>query len=125
MEFTLCPDPATLSAIFNSHLSSTSRVATWLLALQPYGFIVTHIKGEENEVADKLARIAWAVAKPIAVEIIQHAGELEFDRNAEEECDSDIDEEEEERIQDDSLGQGEVVLLGIKMLREDQKGDTD
>ena len=33
-------------------LSSTSRVAKWLLALQPFRFTVTHIKIEENVAVD-------------------------------------------------------------------------
>ena len=42
------------SAIFNSHLSSRSRVAKCLLALHPYRFRVMQITGEENVAADKL-----------------------------------------------------------------------
>ena len=65
------------------------------------------------------------MATPKAVEIIQLALEIEIDSMVEEECDFDIEEEGEESIQDDHLELGEGVLLGIKMVREHQKGLTD
>ena len=83
------------------------------------------MKGEENVVADKFARIPWPVATPKAVEIIQLAGELELDIDAEEESDSDTEEEGEECIQEDNLLHGEVDLHGIEMMKEHQKGYTD
>ena len=85
--FTLRTDHAALSAIFNSPMSSTSRVAKWLLALYPFRFTVPHIKGQENVAADRLSRIPWPVATPKAVDIIQLAGELELDSAGEEESD--------------------------------------
>ena len=62
---------------------------------------------------------------PKAVEIVPVAGEIELDSDAEEEADLDSEEEGEEWFQEDSLAQGEFLLLGIEMLREHQKGDTD
>ena len=101
-EFTLRTDHAPLSAIFNSPLSSTSRVAKWLLALQQFRFVITHIKGEENVAADRLSRIPWPVATPTAVDVIQLAGELELDSAWEEESDSDSEEEGEEFFHEDN-----------------------
>ena len=118
-------DHAALSAIFNSPLSSTSRVAKWLLALQTYRFTVTHIKAEENVAADKLSRIPWPVATATAMDVIQLAGELELDSAVEEESDSDSEEEGEECFQEDNSAQGEVILLAFDMLKEHQQGDTD
>ena len=104
-EFTLRTDHAALSAIFNSPLSSTSRVAKWLLALQPFRFVITHIKGEENVAADRLSRIPWPVASPTAVDVIQLAGELELDSAGEEESDSDSEDEGDECFQEDNSAQ--------------------
>ena len=56
-ELTLRTDHAALSAIFNSPLSSTGRVAKWLLAPQQFRFTVNYINGEENVAADKLSPI--------------------------------------------------------------------
>ena len=90
-EFKLRTEPSAVSAIFNSPLCSTIRVAKWLLALQPFGFTVNHIKGEENVAADNLSRIPRPVAMAKAVEIVQLAGDLEHDTDAEEEPDSDTE----------------------------------
>ena len=77
-EFTLRTDRAALSPIVNSPLSSTSRVAKWQLALQPFRFVITHIKGEENVPANGLSRIPWPEATPKAVDVILLADEPEF-----------------------------------------------
>ena len=45
--------------------------------------------------ADKLWGIHWPVARPKAVEIIQVAGELEIDREASQESDSESEEKGE------------------------------
>ena len=100
-EFTLRTDHAALSANFNSPLNSTSRVAKGLLALQPFRFTVTHIKGEENVAADRLSRIPWPVAMPKAVDVIQRADEVELDSEGEEESDSESEQEGEEFIQEE------------------------
>ena len=78
-EFILPTDHAALSAIFNSPLISTRRVAKWLLALQIYRFRMTHIKGQENVAAEKLSRIPWSLGKPKVVDFIQLRDELELD----------------------------------------------
>ena len=124
-ELTLRTEAAALSAIFNSPLSSTSRVAKWPLALQPFRFVVTHIKGEENVAAERLSRIPWPVATPKAVDVIQLAVELEVDSAGEEESDSYRVEEGEEPFQEEDSAQGEVILLAIDLVMEEQKGDTD
>ena len=98
MKFTLRTDPAALSAIFNSPLSSTSRAAKCLLALHPFRFTGTHFKGEENLAADKHPRIPCPVATHTAVDVIQVAGELDIDSEGEEESYSESEEEEEELI---------------------------
>ena len=105
-ECTLRTDQSALSAIFNSPRSSTSRVSKWLLALHPFRFTVNHIKGEENVAADKVSRIHWPVAIPKAVEIVQLAGEIEFDRAAENRSDSECEADGEEIFQEDSVAQG-------------------
>ena len=105
-------------------LSSISRVAKWLLALQPFRFTVTHIKGEETVAADRLSRIPWPVAMPKAVDVIQLAGELELDSEGEAESHSESEEEGEEFVQEE-LPQGELVLLAVELVKEHQKGDTD
>ena len=119
-EFPLRTDHAALSALFNSPISSTSRLSKWLLAVQPFRFTVTHIKGEENVAADIVSRITWPVATPKAVDVIHLAGELELDRAGDEESDSDSEEEE-----DEDSAQGDIILLAIELVKEQQKGDID
>ena len=60
-----------------------------------------------------------------AEEIIQLAGELEEDRDSEEESHSDSEDEGESFFQWDSSTQGEVILLASAMLKEHHKCDTD
>ena len=88
---TIRTEHAALSAIFNSPLSSPSRVAKCLVALHPIRFLVTHINGEDNVAGDRLSRIRWRVAMPKAVDVIHLVGELELDSAGEEESDSDSD----------------------------------
>ena len=99
LENTLRPDPAPPSAIFNSRLSSISRVANWLLALQPFRFTVNHIKGNSIVAVDTFSRIPWPVAMPKACEIIQVEGELDVDIVVEEESESQSQEKGEESFQ--------------------------
>ena len=87
--------------------------------------MLTHIKGDENVVADRLSRIPWPVATPKAVDVIQIAGELELESAREEESDSDCEEKGEQCFQEDNSEQGEVILLAFDMLKEHQKGDND
>ena len=84
---------------------------------------MNNIKGEENFAGDKLSRIPWPVATPKTVEIIQLAGKLDLDSDAEE-YDFDSEEEGEEPLKENSA-QGEVILLAFDMLKEHQNGDTD
>ena len=56
-EFTRRRDTAGLSPIFSSARSSTSRVAKWLLDLQPFRFTLNRRKCAENVVADKFSSI--------------------------------------------------------------------
>ena len=50
---------------------------------------------------------------------------FQIDTDAEEESDSDSEEEGEEGRHEDSVAEGEDVLLGIEMLREQLKGEPD
>ena len=124
-EFSLNTDPAALYAIFNSPLSSTSRVAKWQLALQPFRFTRPQIKDEEPVVGDKLSRIPWSVATPKAVDIIQLARELEVGSAGEEESDSDTKGEGDECFHVDNSADRAVILLAFDKLKEHQKGGTD
>ena len=124
-EFTKRREHVEFYAIFNSQISSTTRVAKWLLALQPFRFVVTHITGEENVDADRLSPIPWPVAKPKAVDVIQLAGELELASAGEEESDSDSEKEGEECFLEDNSAQEEVILFAFDMLKQHQKADTD
>ena len=101
-EFTLNPDLTALSPSCNSPGSSKSRIAKWLLALQPFRFTLNHIKGEVKVAAAKLSRSPWTVATPKAVEIIQLAGDFEPDSDAEEESNSDREQDAEEVFQEDN-----------------------
>ena len=94
-------------------------------ALQPFGFFVHHITGEENVGEAKLSRIPWRMAVPSVVKIVQLAGQIELHTEAGEESKSGSEEEGEDGFEEDSVAHGEVLLLGIEMLREDGKGDTD
>ena len=91
-EFTPSKENSALLAILNPPVSSTTRVAMLLLALQPFRFTVTYITDEENVGADKVSRIPSPVARSKAVEINRLAGEIECDTEAEEESDSEIEE---------------------------------
>ena len=117
LDFTIRTEHPAPSSVSNSALSSALRVAKWLLALQPFRLTLNHITVEWPFVADKQARIPWPVAMHTAGEIVQLAGELELDSEAEHEWDSDLEQEAEEIFLDDRLPHGEVVLLGIEMLR--------
>ena len=79
--------------------------------------MITHIKGEENVVEDRLSRIPWPVPTPKAVDDIQLAGELELFIAWEDESDSDSEEEGEECFQADNSAQAEVILLAFEMLK--------
>ena len=124
-ECTLRTHHAALSGSFNSPVSSTSRVAKWLLPFQPFRFVVTHIKGEENVGADRVSGIPWPLAMTEAVDVIQLSGELEVDCAVEEESDSDSEEVGEEFFYEDNSAQGEVILKAFDLLKEHQKGETD
>ena len=76
-------------------------MAKWLLAFQPFRFTVRHIKGEQNVAAEKRSRIPWPLVTPQAVDVIQLAGELELDSEAQEEFDSESEEEVKEPIQEE------------------------
>ena len=65
------------------------------------------------------------MATPKAVDIIQLGSALELDSDSQEQSDSDTEQEGEESFQEDNLSQEDVVLLGIEMLREQQKGDSE
>ena len=86
---------------------------------------MNQIKGEEPVASDKLSRIPCPVAVRKSVDIIQLAGEIELDTNAEKESDSKREKEGEEYLQEDSVAQGEVVLLGIEMLGKHQNSNPD
>ena len=86
---TLSTDHSALSKIFTSPLSSITRVAMWLLAIQPFRFIGNHSKSKEYVAAHKLSRFPWPVAFPKTVENVKLAGEIEVDTDSEEESDSD------------------------------------
>ena len=62
-DFLLRTDHRALAAIFNSPLSTSSRVSKWLLALQPFCFKIEIIPGKENVVADSLSRIPWPITE--------------------------------------------------------------
>ena len=86
---------------------------------------MNNIKGEENVAADTLSRIPWQVAIPKAFEIIQLAGEIERDPKAKDESQSASELEGEEILQEDSVAQGEVILLGFEMRSEHPQGAPD
>ena len=80
---------------------------------------------EEDVAARNLTRIYWPATTLQAVAIIELAGKIDVDREAEEESDWESVEEGEKFFQEESLLQEEVFLLGIEMLRKLHKGDTD
>ena len=72
-DFNLQPEHAALSAILNSALRSTSRVANSLLDGEHFLFSANHSQGVKNVAAEKLARIPWPVLMPKTVQIVQLA----------------------------------------------------
>ena len=74
-QFRLRTDHKALASIFNSTMSTSSRVTKWLLALQPYTFTIEVIRGTANVVADSLSRIPW----PVTMASTDEAHELYVD----------------------------------------------
>ncbi len=60
-DFVLRTDHRALIGIFTSKIANSSRIAKWLLKLQPYRFEIQVIKGKDNVVADALSRIPWPI----------------------------------------------------------------
>jgi transposase InsO family protein len=69
VRFTIITDHSSLLWLLNYKTPTSSRLARWVIRLQPYQFEIIHRKGKDHIVPDALSRIVETLHQPQAVTI--------------------------------------------------------